>query len=137
MSRTEDLAAIREGYRAWNDGRPDALMHPDVEWVTPPEVPGGGTLVGREATLDFLRNFEGTVGVLDLSFEIEEIIPAGGRYLVISLAQGAGGSGVTVAPHHWFHLMTLEGGKLRRAELFLDRGQAFEAAGLVDPSESG
>ena len=133
MSRADDLEAIREGYRAWNEGDEagaESFMHPDIEWITPPEVPGGGTFVGKQATTEFLRNFEGTMGVLNLSFEIEEIISAGDEYLVISLAEGTGESGVAIPPHNWFHLMKLEGGKLRRAQLFLDRSQALEAAGL-------
>ena len=130
MSRADDLELIREGYRAWNEGRPESFMHPDVEWITPPEVPGGGTFVGKEATVQFLRNFEGTMGVLNLSFEIQDIIPAGDQYLVVSLAKGTSDSGVAIPPHSWFHLVKPEDGKLRRAELFLDRSQAIEAAGL-------
>ena len=126
----DDLERIRAGYRAWNEGRLDAFLHPDVEWTTPPEVPGGGTFAGREATLAFLRNFEGTTGILDLSFEIEEIIPADGRYLIVSVARGRSASGVDVPAHNWFHLVTLQDGGLRRAELFLDRAQANAAAGL-------
>ena len=132
MSRDDDLELIREGYREWNEGRPGTFMHPDIEWITPREVPGGGTFVGKEATLEFLQNFEGTMGVLRLSFEIEEIIPAGDQYLVISLAEGTSAGGVPIPPHNWFHLLKPEDGQLRRAELFLDRGQAFEAAGLSE-----
>jgi ketosteroid isomerase-like protein len=130
MTQTDDLNAIREGYRAWNEGSAEAFMHPDVEWITPPEVPGGGTFVGKEATAEFLRNFEGTMGVLNLSFQIQEIIPADDQYLVISLAEGTSASGVAIPAHNWFHLVRLENGRLRRAQLFLDRHQALEAAGV-------
>ena len=127
----DDREVIRAGYRAWNQGRAESFLHPDVEWITPPEVPGGGSFAGADATIGFLRNFEGTMGVLNLSFEIEEIIAAGDRYLVISTATGSGQSGVAVPAHSWFHLLTLEDRRLRRAELFLDRGQAYRAAGLA------
>jgi ketosteroid isomerase-like protein len=130
MTETDDLNTIREGYRAWNEGGGESLMHPDIEWITPPEVPGGGTFVGKEATAGFLSNFEGTKGVLNLSFQIQEIIPAAGQYLVISRAEGTGASGIAVPAHDWFHLIRLENGMVRRAELFLDRDQALEAAGL-------
>lgn len=132
MSSAGDLEAIRLGYRAWNAGDVEPMLHDDVVWITPPEVPGGGTFVGKDSTLEFLQNFEGTSGILDLSFEVEDIIPAGDQYLVISLAEGTGESGVAIPAHHWFHLVRLEGGRLRRAELFLDRRQAFMAAGLPD-----
>jgi ketosteroid isomerase-like protein len=130
MTEADDLDAIREGYRAWNEGDAAAFMHPEIEWITPAEVPGGGTFRGERETAGFLRNFEGTKGVLDLSFQVEEILPAGDEYLVVSLAEGTSASGVAIPAHHWFHLIRLEDGKVRRAELFLDRDQALEAAGL-------
>ena len=132
MSQADDLNLIREGWRAWNEASIEPFLHPDVEWITPPEVPGGGTFSGKEATVEFLRNFEGTMGVLDLSFQIKEIIPAGEEYLVISRAEGTGASGVAIPAHDWFHLVMLEDGKLRRARLSLNRDQALEAAGLTE-----
>ena len=72
------------------------------------------------------------MGVLKLSFEIEEIVPTNGEYLVTSVAMGTSDSGVTIPPHNWFHLMRIEDNLLRRAQLFLDREQAFEAAGLSE-----
>lgn len=130
MTHDDDFDVIREGYRAWNEGAAESFMHPDIEWITPPEVPGGGTLIGKKATTEFLRNFEGTMGVLNLTFEIQDIVPAREEYLVITLAKGTSESGVAIPVHNWFHLMKLEHGKFRRAEVFLDRSQAFEAAGL-------
>ena len=132
MAQDDDLKLIREGWRAWNEGSAEPFLHPDVEWITPPEVPGGGKFVGKEATVEFLRNFEGTMGVLNLSFRVRDIIPAGGQYLVISLAEGTGASGIAVPAHDWFHLVRLEDGKLKRAQLFLNRDQALEAAGLSE-----
>lgn len=132
MSQANDLKVIRAATRAWNEGDAGSFMHPEIEWTTPTEVPGGGTLVGAEATAEFLRNFGGTMGVLNLSFEIQEIIPAGDEYLLISLAEGTSESGVAIPAHSWFHLLKAEDGKVRRAELFLDRRQAFEASGLQE-----
>jgi len=131
MSHDEDLELIRESYVEWNThGITERFLHPDIEWITPPQLPGGGTYVGSEATVAFLREWEGTMGVLNLSFEIQEIIPARDEYLVVSIAEGTSESGVGIPAHSWFHLMTLENGKIRRAQLFLDRGEALEAVGL-------
>jgi hypothetical protein len=133
MSEERDLALIREAYLDWNvHGVNMRFLHPDIEWIDPPQLPGGSTHVGKEAVVAFLREWEGSMGVLNLSFEIEEIIPFDGEYLVISLAQGTGESGVGIPAHNWFHLMKLEDGTIRRARLFLDRAQAFEAAGLSE-----
>jgi ketosteroid isomerase-like protein len=137
MSEEEEIALIREGYLAWNEGGVSAAaaawkFHPEIEWINPPEMPGGGTYIGKDAVLAFLREWEGSAGVLNLSFEIEQIIPIDGEYLVISVATGTSESGVVLPPHNWFHLMRAEDGLLRRAQLFLDREQALEAAGLSE-----
>src|SRR5215213_3372766 len=110
MTRADDLNAIREAYRTWNEEGSEAFLRflrPDLEWITPPEVPGGGTFVGKTATAEFLRNFEGTMDVLDLSFQIQEVIPGDDQYLVVSLAEGTSASGLSVPAHHWFHLVSL------------------------------
>jgi ketosteroid isomerase-like protein len=135
MSQDEDLALIRDGYLAWNEGGVSEgaaarFYHPDIEWTNPPEMPGGGTHTGKDAVLTFLREWEGTLGILSLTFQIEEIIPADGEYLVVSVATGTSDSGVVIPPHSWFHLMRIEDRLLRRARLFFDRAEAFEAAGL-------
>ena len=98
MSEQEEIALIRSGYVAWNEGgvSGDAaarFFHPQVEWINPPEMPGGGTHIGKDAVLTFLREWEGTMGVLKLSFEIEEIVPTNGEYLVTSVARGRATAG--------------------------------------------
>ena len=128
-----EIGIIREAYRDWNEsGITARFLHPEVEWTDPPQLPGATTHVGQEAVVSFLREWEGTMGIVRLTFEIEEIIPAGDDYLVVSLAQGAGESGAPIPAHNWFHLMRIEDGLLRRAQLFLDRAEALEAAGLSE-----
>jgi len=135
MSEQEDLALIRDFVLAWNEGGVSAdgaarFLHPDVEWINPPEMPGGGTHIGKDALLTFLREWEGTMGILSMSFQIEEIIPANGEYLVITVATGTSESGVVFPPQNWFHLIRIEDRLLRRARLLFDRAEALEAAGL-------
>jgi ketosteroid isomerase-like protein len=134
MSQQEDLAMIRETFLAWNEGGVSAdfarFFHPDVEWINPPEVPGGGTRIGKDAVLTFFREWEGTMGILDMSLQIEEIIPANGEYLVISVGTGTSGSGVVLPPQDWFHLFRIEDRLIRKGRVFFDRAAALEAAGL-------
>jgi hypothetical protein len=80
----------------------------------------------------FLREWEGSMGVLRLSFEIQDVATLSDGYLVTSLAQGAGGSGAPIPPHHWFHWIRFRDGKFAAARLFLDRDQALEAVGLSE-----
>src|SRR5687767_486365 len=101
---------IRRFTRRWNDGGVasiEDLLHPEVEWVDPPELPGGGVHVGREATMSFLREWEGSLGVLRLHFHLDEILECPDGYLSVSTAHGSGEGGVPIPPHQWFHWLKL------------------------------
>jgi hypothetical protein len=133
--KQDEIALIGEAWREWNETGVNAVarfLHQEIEWIDPPQLPGAETHLGREAVTTFLREWEGTMRVVSLSFEVEEIIPAGDDYLVVSAAEGVSEGGVPIPPHHWFHLIRIEDGLLRRAQLFLDREEAMNAAGLSE-----
>ncbi len=137
MSDQEDLAILREAYLAWNDlgvgGDGVArFFHPDVEWINPPEMPGGGTRIGKDAVLAFLREWEGTMGIMNVTFNVEQIIPANGEYLVVSVVTATSGHGVAIPPQNVFHLLRIEDRRVGRVRFFFDRAAALEAAGLSD-----
>ena len=74
------------------------------------------------------------MGVLRLSFELDEFLECPEGYLSISTARGTGDAGVPIPPHQWFHWLEFdEAGKMVRAQLFLDRGAAFTAAEPFGP----
>ncbi len=67
MSEQDDLALIRDFAVAWNEGGVSGdgearFFHRDIEWIYPPETPGGGTHIGKDAVLASLREWEGTWG---------------------------------------------------------------------------
>ena len=131
----KDIEVIRAFNRAWDRGGVEAIepfLAEEIEWIDPPELPGGGTHQGREATMAFLREWEGSMSVVRLNFTIDEISSCpDGSYFTVTTAQGAGEGGVPIPPHQWFHWIHLEGGKLVRARVFLDRDAALAAAGLA------
>jgi ketosteroid isomerase-like protein len=64
------------------------------------------------------------------SFEVEGVIDAGDQVLVMSRESGRGkGSGIEI-DHEVFHVARLRHGKVVHWELYLNRGEALEAAGL-------
>jgi len=131
----EDLRVITRFLEAWNlDGVSgiEPLLDPDVEWIDPAELPGAGAHHGREATMEFLREWEGTMGIVNLEFVLDEILECPEGYLVISTAQGTGEGGSPIPPHQWFHWVRLDAGRLRWARLFLNRAAALEATGLSE-----
>jgi ketosteroid isomerase-like protein len=131
----EDARLISRFLEAWNrDGVAgiEPLLDPDVEWIDPPELPGAGAHHGREATMQFLREWEGTMGIVNLEFELDEVLECPDGYLVVSTARGAGEGGSPIPPHQWFHWIRLDGGCLLWARLFLNRAAALEATGLSE-----
>jgi ketosteroid isomerase-like protein len=61
--------------------------------------------------------------------EIEEMRDLGGRVLVLSVQRGRGkGSGVEVEAHYAM-LYDIDGGKITRLAMYMDRADALEAAG--------
>jgi ketosteroid isomerase-like protein len=109
---------------SWDSGseyRPSAdLMPPDAEPVFQGHV-GMRQLWGY-----WLDAFE------DIRWDPEEILDFGDGLLVTAQQRGHGsGSGVAVT-ESVFQLFTLRRGLVLRQEDFLDRSEAFEAAGLRD-----
>ena len=67
----------------------------------------------------------------DLTREPLEFIQAPGERVVVLVRQSGRGreSGVPVEIH-FFHLLTIRDGRVRKVEVFRDRADALEAAGL-------
>ena len=66
------------------------------------------------------------------AFEIGELIDAGDKVAAEVLSQLRGkASGATVAWSYW-QVATIRNGKWVRAEWFIDRAEALEAAGLSE-----
>jgi hypothetical protein len=96
------------------------------------EVPGlvdlPSVLVGRDAVIEGTRHYWGTW--TDYRAEAEELIDAGAGVVAVSTEQARGkGSGV---PHELrlAQVLTFHRGKVIRWELFLEKAEALEAAGL-------
>ena len=70
---------------------------------------------------------------VDLTTEPLEFIEAPGDRVVTLIRQSGRGreSGVPIEVHA-FQVFTIQDGKVRRAELFLERAEALEAAGLSE-----
>jgi ketosteroid isomerase-like protein len=83
---------------------------------------------GHEGVRQAWRDVLSAFGEID--FEVEELIDAGDRVLAVIREREVGrASGVPVETSH-LAVWTLAGGKVTRMQLFDDRRQAFEAAGL-------
>ena len=128
----EAMEAVREAFEAFARGDFSAVAElPDeFELVLAPEMPDAGTYRGEEARrwiVAWVDSFE------RLTQELVKLIDVGeDRVLAEFIQRGwAAGSDVPVELPTW-SLSTLREGNFVRNELFTNRAQAIEAAGLSE-----
>lgn len=117
---------IREAYEAYNRGELDAvvaLLDEDVELVPPPTSPEPDPLRGREA----VREYMSPVMFAEQSAEPVEIIDEGDRLLIVAHVRARGRESGAEIDATVFHLWHLEGERVARFEVFMDREPALAA----------
>lgn len=132
MSQPE-IETLRAVYEAINRGDRDAAFldaAPDFEFIPPDQNPIAGTYRGGEAVRDFFSE-------LWAAFETVTVEPgpflAAGDSIVVSLLMtlSPSGSGAKVEmriTHFW----TMRDGRPVRCQVFRERAEALEAAGLSE-----
>jgi ketosteroid isomerase-like protein len=109
-----------------------ALLSPDVVWEENPQLPGlREVYFGRAEVREWIEE------VLEVAesphSELEEITELGDdRVFTETVIAGRGkGSGVPLELRYWSVLWVAEG-KIARRQVFWDRAEALEAAGLAE-----
>ena len=127
----ENVDHVRRGWEAYERGDLSAALEtlsPDLVTHVAPPIPVAGTYDGPEGllqlTLDWAEGFD------ELVATAEEHIDAGDQ-VVTRVRHRASGveSGVPVETDIWY-VWTIRDGKTVRADIFNDRREALEAAGL-------
>jgi ketosteroid isomerase-like protein len=135
-SAAQNVEIVDRAYRSWRERGLEGLvsvMHPEIEWHTPPQAPEPGPHRGREEILrvvgSYLDSFEQFLPIPD------RILPAAETDQVVVLAtlttRGRGSGAEVVMPVG--HLLTIRDGKVARMQVFTEQRDALAAAGL-DPS---
>ena len=137
----ESVEIVQQGYMDVNafmrgnlaDGALEHLLDPQIEWDwnlsaahppgTPQRVQGAGELI---AFLERVRAQWSDVAVEPLEF----IDGSDGRVLVCARQVRRVSEGAAPDTLKIFHLWTIRQGRVSRLEIFLDRADALEAAGL-------
>jgi uncharacterized protein len=111
-----------------------APMHPEIEWVTPPGAPNP-SWHGHDGVRSSLTEWTGSFD--SFRFEPLEFIDADDRVLVdVALSVRGRESDVDIRSHQ-FQVWTLSEGKVIRMEMFSEKGEALEAAGLRQQGSAG
>ena len=128
----ENVEIVRRAFEAFAREGPAAVVDfwdPEIElWLPSGMVQAGGTYRGHAAVLEWMKEWAEAWEEID--YRPEEFTEAGDSVLVSVLYDGRGkGSGVRVEGRFWY-VMKLRNGKLLRWELYPERSQALDAAGL-------
>jgi ketosteroid isomerase-like protein len=128
-----NVEIVRTVYRHWSEGDFRAsvdLLDPHVVLVLGPEFPDAGTYSGVEAVASYTR------GLLEpwthFTIEAEEVVAAGDCVLASVRQRGVGSSSGIPTELRYYMMWTFRGRKVIRLEMFRDRAEALEAAGLAE-----
>ena len=130
----ENVEIVRRAFETFAQEGPEAMVNfgdPDIElWLPTGMIQAAGTYRGHQAVLDWMKEWAEAWEEID--YTPEEFTEAGDNVLVSVRYDGRGkGSGVRVEGRFWY-LITIRNGKIVRWELYPERAQALEAAGLSE-----
>ena len=125
----ENVEIVRASNEAFDQADPaGAFAHVDPKLVTTRVDPDGAVFHGHEGFLQALA--EWVEDFQEWSYTTEEYIDAGDRVVVRVHQFGRGqASGVAVEADFWF-VYTIAERKITRLDIYANRAQALEAAGL-------
>jgi ketosteroid isomerase-like protein len=125
-----NVEIVRRHIDAYGSGDYEAALaayHRDV--VCDATVrPEGRVYRGREGVAEAIRVWAGTWN--DWRWEIEELIDAGDRVLMVVREFGRGKASAVDVVQQTFWVYRLRGGQIVHATVFVDRDKALRAAGL-------
>jgi ketosteroid isomerase-like protein len=125
----ETVRAIYEQF-ARGDFSAWANLPNDFEFVASPEMPDAGTYRGQAASrflMAWVDSFEGH------TIKATEIFDGGGDKVFVEFLQhGRPRGSPAVLERRWWMVITFRGGVGVRGEVFPERAQALEAAGLSE-----
>jgi ketosteroid isomerase-like protein len=133
MSR-KNVEVVRRAFETFAREGPEGMVDfwdPEIElWLPTGLIQAGGTYRGHAAVLDWMKEWAEAWEEID--YTPEEFTEAGDNVLVTVLYEGRGkGSGVRIDGRFWY-LIALRNRKVVRWELYPERAQALEAAGLSE-----
>ena len=131
MSRA-DLETVRTALSALD--RRDVELYlsvasPEIELITPAALLEGPN-VGHDGVRRFFKEMEESAEAS--SFEVKEVRQVGERVLAFFTVRGMGRISGAETSMDVAGVYSVDDGKIRRAEIFADRGAALRAVGLSE-----
>jgi ketosteroid isomerase-like protein len=131
-----EIEVVERAVAAWNSGDLGGVVADiteDHEWdLTHSDIPGEAEVHrGPDAYLRFAQRWREALGPTQLEVEETKKLPDG-RLFVLIKQSGTGVRSGAGTDLHYVQILSFEGGKVARTEVFTDRRKGRAAAGL-DP----
>jgi ketosteroid isomerase-like protein len=129
----ENLELVRRAYEAANRGEfesADLYFHPEIEFHTYAQSPEAGVYRGKEAVR---RYNEGLFEQFEsIRFEVEELVDAGDRVVVVSKQHAVPKGGQQQMNVQVLEVWAIRDGLLAERRSYSTKDEALEAAGLLE-----
>jgi uncharacterized protein len=133
QEQIEDATSgLREAYAAFNRGDVNAavrILDPGIEWIEPPEFPGGGTYHGVEGAKQYLA--QSRAGAAQVISEPEQFITAGDRIVVFVHAKVLPKRSGSWQDVRLADVYTFQNGRATNMRAFANRDDALRWAGVT------
>jgi ketosteroid isomerase-like protein len=130
MSR-ENVEIMRRAVEAFNHGGVEAMRDfydPDVEYCEDPKFPEARVYRGRDSVVRQFQEFGAAFE--EYRFDIEDLVDNGDQVIGVIHEHALGRTSGAKTDRRTGWITTLRAGRIVRLEIFLDPGDALEAAGL-------
>ena len=107
-----------------------SYVHPEIEFHTYADSPQAGVYRGRDAVRKYNEDLMGQFESVRL--EIEEIVDAGERVVLVSTQHAVPKGGQQEIDVHMAEVWTVRDGLVSERRSYTTRAEALEAAGLVE-----
>jgi ketosteroid isomerase-like protein len=135
----ENVEIVRRSFELVNEVGTDAFIGGNFwsdDWVFDPSgtgIPGLGVYRGHDEIRAFFEeDWFTTFPFEEWEIHISDLVDHGDRVIGISHQQGRGASSGVAATLELANVFTLRDGQIVRVQLYRDRGEALEAAGLQE-----
>jgi ketosteroid isomerase-like protein len=130
MVSEENVERVRESYEfVEREHKPDFdLLHPDILWHTREDLPDTTTHRGHDGAATLLAEWYGAFD--DLHVDVEDLIDAGDRVVVVLRLHGRAGGSTHEVDMSETHVVTVSDGKVTEIHEYPTKAEALNVVGL-------
>ncbi len=127
----QNLERVRQAYEFVDrEHKPDFdVIHPDIQWHTRADLPDAATYSGPDGVARLMAEWWETFD--DLHMDLEELIDAGDRVVVVLRLHGRVRGSAHEVDMPETHLVTMRDGKVAEIQEYPTRAEALAVVGLM------